>query len=814
MKISLNWLQDFVDIKEFMARPEQLADILTKAGLEVEEIDNKAKQYEFVVTGLILEKSKHPNADKLSVCKVTTGEGVVHQIVCGAQNHQTNDKVVVALPGAVLPGNFAIKKAIVRDVESGGMLCSLKELGLASEGQGIEILPADAPIGKPYAEYKGLADITFELKVTANRADCLSHYGLAREIACLTSKPLKNPWAQSPAKFVDASTKKIFGLDVKAANLASRYTGRYIKSVQVKPSPDWLKKRLEAVGMNSINNIVDCTNYVMMELGQPLHAFDADLVVGQKIVVDLAQVGEKFTTLDGSLLTLKGGELMIKDAEKSLCVAGVIGGKNSGVSDKTQNIFLESAYFAPMSVRKSARAHGLNTDSSYRFSRGVDPEGAKRALDRAAQLITEVSGGEAFSDEYDFYPTPVKKDVVTTSLQTVSDRLGYAADAGIFEDFMTRLGCVLEKSEGVYKITPPSFRFDLEQEMDLVEEYARLHGYEHIPETVPAFHASPTPHDSQYLLQRQVLETLKSLGFSSTQFLALSGSRSEAAFLKNIQNLNAAGLKTSEMPVKILNPLNEEQDCLRLSLAYGLFKNISMNFRQGNESGRLFEIGKTFFYEGPENYKEPWRLGFSAWGHQTGLWSQQATPVVFEIKAAIEQLLSSLNISSYRWASLEHKGEAPSFIHPGQCAHLVVEGKKVGFLGSVHPVILADEKIRVPAAMAELDLEALLKGQPRSYKVETLSKFPKIERDLALVMAKATRVGDVVQLIKKEAGAYLVDAQIFDVYEGDKLEQGKKSVAFRLVFQDKRDTLRDELVQQATEKVLQQLKEKFNITVR
>lgn len=815
MKISLNWLQDFVDIKEFMNRPEQLAEILTKAGLEVEEIDNKSKAYEFVVTGLILEKGKHPNADKLSVCKVTTGEGVVHQIVCGAQNHQTNDKVVVALPGAVLPGNFAIKKAVVRDVESGGMLCSLKELGLnQGDSQGIEILPADAPIGKPYAEYKGLGDITFELKVTANRADCLSHYGLAREIATLTGRALKNPWDVSPLKTVDASTRKTFGLEVKAPDFASRYTGRYIKGVSVGASPDWLKKRLEAVGVNSINNIVDCTNYVMMEMGQPLHAFDADKVSGSKIIVDTAKPREKFITLDGTELTLKGGELMIQDTEKNLCIAGTIGGKNSGVTDSTKNIFLESAYFSPMSVRKSARAHGLNTDSSYRFSRGVDPEGAKRALDRAAQLITQVAGGEAFSDEYDFYPSPVKKEVVNLNLQTVSERLGYPAQANLFEDFMTRLGCQLEKIGEGYKILPPSFRFDLEQEMDLVEEYARLNGYEHIPETLPPFPAHPTAHDQNYVLQRKVSETLRALGFSSAVFSALSGSKSEMGFLKNIKNLNSAGLRTSEMAVKILNPLNEEQDCMRLGLSHTMFKNISMNFRQGNESGRIFEVGKSFFFEGPENYKETWRLALSAWGQPVGLWVHENAPVVFQIKGAIEKLLSSLNINSFQWVSFEQKGDVPSFVHPGQASRLVVEGKKVGFIGSLHPVLLVEDKIRVPAALAELDLDALLKGQPRAYKVEALSKFPKIERDLALVMPKATRVGDVIQVIKKEAGGHLIDTQIFDVYEGDKMELGKKSVAFRLVFQDKKDTLRDEVVNQSTQKVLRALEEKFGLTVR
>lgn len=812
MKISLNWLQDFVDVQDFMARPEQLADVLTKAGLEVEEITNLAKDFEFVFTGVILEKAKHPNADKLSVCRVTTGEGVIHQIVCGAQNHKANDKVVVALPGAILPGNFAIKKANVRDVESGGMLCSLKELGLATESDGIEILPENAPVGKPFAEYKGLADVTFELKVTANRADCLSHYGLAREVSCLLGRPLK-PISNSLA-LSSSSTKNAIGLLVKAPELASRYTGRFIQNVKVGTSPDWLKKRIEAVGLKSINNIVDCTNYVMMELGQPLHAFDADQIQGKKIVVDFAKKNDEFKTLDGSVLKLSGDELMIQDAEKNLCMAGIIGGLNSGVSDKTQNIFLESAYFSQTTVRKSARQHGLNTDSSYRFSRGVDPEGSLKALNRATELILKVAGGEAFSEEYDLYPHPIKKEKVSIDIQTVSDRLGYAAQPALFEDFMKRLGCELEKTESSYQIVPPSFRFDLEQGMDLVEEYARLNGYERIPESLPPLSVLPTHHDSGYLMQRRVLDFLLMQGYSSAVFSALSGSASELGFLKNISNLNLAGLKTSEMPVKILNPLNEEQNSLRLGTSFSLYKNLLMNTRQGNEFGRIFEIGKSFFFESSSNYQESWRLGMSAWGQPAGLWQNSQTPIVLELKTAMENLLKSLQISSYQWIQIKNKSESPAFLHPGQCAYLKVEGKNIGFIGSLHPNLLAGEKIRVAAAIAEIDLDLLLKNQPRNYRVDSISKFPKIERDLAFVMPKNLAVGDVLVEIKKQGAPLINKVQVFDLYEGEKLEIGKKSVTFKLVFQDKKDTLRDEVVNQMTEKILKNLQEKFSIDLR
>lgn len=813
MKISLKWLNDFVDVKDFFQKPEALAEVLTKAGLEVEEIENKARDFDSVLTGLILEKEKHPNADKLSLCRVTTGEGVVHQIICGAQNHKANDKVVVALPGAILPGNFAIQKAVVRGIESGGMLCSLKELGLAKESQGIEILPEDAPIGKSYAEYKGFDDVTFELKVTANRADCLSHYGLAREVACLLGRELKK--IESAPLLRKESASQAIALEVRASDLAPRYSGRLIQAVKVGASPEWLRKRLETVGLNSINNVVDVTNYVMMELGQPLHAFDASQIKGQKIIVDRAAQGEKFTTLDGTELTLTGSELMIKDGERGVCIAGVIGGKNSGVSEITTSVFLESAYFSPMSARKSLRSHGLNTDSGYRFARGVDPEGTMLALNRATELILKVAGGEAFDEAQDVYPTRMKKEAVVLSIQTISDRLGYAADPRKFEDYMRRLGCETEKlADGQYRVLPPSYRFDLEQDMDLVEEYARLNGYDQIPETVPAFRAPPSAHDAQYVLQRKASEALRAQGFSQSLHLVFVDSKQQKEFLQNRETMEAAGLPTGEEAVRILNPLNEEQDVMRQTLSYGLFKNMAQNFHQGNEYGRLFEIGKVFAQEGPEKYQETWRLGLSAWGQVQGLWQKENHPVVFELKAAIESLLRHFQVKSFQWLQISNKGEVPAFIHRGQAAHLMMEGRKVGFIGTLHPLRMDDEKIRVPAALAELDLDAIFKTQPRHAKSESFSRFPSAQRDLALVMPKVLKVGDVAKEIRQEAGPSLVHLQVFDVYEGDKLELGQKSVAFRLIYQDKKDTLRDEIVNDSIEKVLNHLKAKFQISVR
>ena len=814
MKISLKWLNDYVDIKDYFRKPEELGEILTQAGLELEEITQRGKDLAHVVIGVILEKSQHPNADKLSVCKVATGEGVVHQIVCGAQNHKANDRVIVALPGAVLPGNFAIKSSSLRGVESGGMLCSYKEVGQPVQGEGIVILPADAPIGKEYAEYAGLDDVNFELKVTPNRADCLSHYGLAREIACLLKKELKP--IQPVFKLVSESTKKQIDLDVRAADLCLRYTGRYLKGVRVEASPAWLKNRLESVGLNSINNIVDITNFVMMELGQPLHAFDANSIVGKTVIVDRAAAGEKFTTLDGTELKFLGGELTIRDSERALCIAGTIGGMNSGVSEKTTTLFLESAYFLPMSIRKTSRSLGVDTDSAYRFSRGVDPEGALRALDRAVELILQIAGGEAFSDHHDFYPSPVKKNPIAIDIQTVTDRLGFEAHQDKFVDYMKRLGCQLELlNGGNFSVTPPTFRVDLEHEMDLVEEYARLEGYHFIPETLPVFAQVPAAHDPAFILQQRLSEIVRSSGFHQGFNFSFTSSKGQKKFLNGVRGLNAAGLQATEAEITLRNPLSEELNVMRSTLSYGLYKNLVQNFHQSNEHGRLFEIGSTFWSRPDKSYGENQHLALIVWGQEENLWTKDLkTPSVFELKAAIENVLSTLHIHAYSWQTPSDRGEVPPFIHRGQFAQLNVEGKKIGFIGSVHPAYLDEDKVRGTAAIAEIDLEVLLQSQNRPYRIESISKMPVVQRDFAFVMPKSLKVGEVLREIKKLVGPVLLKTEVFDLYEGEKLEAGKKSVAFRIFLQDKNGTLQENQLVDLQNKVIEGLKTQFSLTIR
>ena len=812
MKISLKWLQDYVEVQDYFNKPEALADLLTKAGLEVENIENRAKDFQFVVVGLILEKEKHPNADKLSLCKVTTGEGVVHQIVCGAQNHKANDRVVVALPGANLPGNFLIKNASVRGVESGGMLCSAKELGLAKESNGILILKDDAPIGKTFAEYMGYDDITFELKVTPNRADCLSHYGLAREVACLLSRPLKKLNPVFPVS--EGSTQAEISVSVKDNELCPRYAGRFIGQVKIAASPLWLKQRLESVGLNSINNVVDITNYVMLELGQPLHAFDAANIEGRQIKVEKSNAGEKFKTLDGTDITLTGEELMIKDSSRNVAMAGVVGGQNSGVSESTQNLFLEAAYFLPAAVRKSSRKHGINTDSGYRFSRGVDPDNTVRAMDRAVELIVQIAGGVAYGNPHDIYPKPIKKSPVNISISTITDRLGYQADGKLFVDLMTRLGCKVEsRSESDFQVMPPTYRFDIETDMDLVEEYARLHGYEHIPDAIPSMHLVPSTQDQQFVASFKISEGLRGQGIQQAINLAFVAEQNEKKFLGDLQLIKKLGLNVSDKSVSLVNPLSDDLNVMRSSLSYGLFRNMIYNFHQSNTAGKLFEIGKTFGLK-TDGFQENWNLGIVQWGQSEGLWNKnQKIPMVLDLKSSIESLLKLFFIENFKWVQIS-RSEVPLFLHQGQAACLEVEGKRVGYLGALHPVLLDQEKIRVPVAIAEFDLEFLVKASNRVKRYEGISKFPPVERDLSLLMDQSLASAEVLGESKRLAGPLLVSANVFDMFTGEKLEMGKKSVSFRFKFQDRNATLQDQAVSDLMDKIVNGLKLKFGVSTR
>lgn len=810
MKISLRWICDHIDIHDHLSKPEEIARLLTQGGLEVEAVENRAQAFKNVVVGHILKLDRHPNADRLTVCQVDAGEGQPRQIVCGAKNHKAGDKVVVTLPGAVLPGNFEIKKSKIRDVESLGMLASESELGLKKESEGIMILPADAPVGKPFAEYAGLDDVILEVNVSPNRADCLSHLGLARELSCLMGRPLisKAPELKTSAS---VSTKNSVQLELADPKLCPRYTGRVIKGVKVGPSPAWLRQRLESVGLNSINNVVDITNFIMMDLGQPLHAFDVDKLEDCKIVVAKADVGENFKTLDGTDIKLNGDELTIRDGNRAVCIAGAIGGQNSGVGDSTVSLFIESAHFAMDSVRKTARRHGLQTDSAYRFSRGTDPSGVLRASERACALIQEVAGGEVAADYWDLYPNPKQRSAITVRSAYVSQRLGYPVSSGDLETWLKRLGCQVSGGLEAFEVVPPDFRVDLEQEVDFVEEFGRLQGYDHIPETLPALNYSPLDYDRAFVFEQRVSELARAAGLSQTVNYGFTGAKYQSAVLGPVDAYRAAGLEMDSNPIALRNPLSEDLDVMRVSLLPGLLKNMLHNYRHGNERGLLFEVGYVFKH-GPEGYVQEPRLSMVAWGYTQNLWQKNLPEhfVFFDLKSRVGSILEKLLIN-HQWNTWVSPA---SLLHPVQSATLFAEGRNVGGIGSVHPQWLMNEKVRCGVAVAEIDLKALSRGQPRVVKFKPISKFPVVERDIAFVLPKSMRATDVSQEIKKAAGAVLQSLEIFDVFEGGNLPEGHVSVAYRMVYQDVEGTLNDDRLTALQNQIVANVEKKLSVKVR
>lgn len=812
MKISLKWLSDHLDVADYFSKSNDLAQILTEAGLEVESVTDSAQQFKNVVIGHILKLERHPNADRLTVCQVDTGEGAPRQIVCGAKNHKQGDKVVATLPGAVLPGNFEIKRSKIRDVESLGMLASESELGLKKESEGIMILPADAPVGKPFAEYSGFDDVIIEINVTANRADCLSHLGIARELSCLLNRPLKTATLE-PQTSGALSTKKKIALEVKDAKLCSRYSGRVIDGIKVGPSPAWLKLRLESAGMNSINNVVDVTNFIMLDLGQPLHAFDVSSLKGAKIVVDRAQHAEAFKTLDGTELKLAGDELTIRDGERAVCLAGVVGGQNSGVSETTRTLFIESAHFAMDSVRRTSRRYGLQTDSAYRFSRGTDPSGVVRALNRACALIQQLAGGEVAADHWDLYPNPVTKTPISISSDFVEQRLGYSVAKDALADWLKRVGCEVSESGGGMKVVPPEYRMDLEQDVDLVEEFGRLNGYSHIPDALPVMSYAPLGIDKTYAFETRVAELARGAGFSQCVNFGFTGSKYQRSVLGPVEAFRASGLEMDPHPIALQNPLNEELDEMRVSLIPGLLKNVLHNYRHGNLQGRLFESGFVF-RKGHEGYAQDLRLSLACWGLEQSLWAKNAEAKLafFDVKARVQSILHHLLITQAQinpWTV-----NPPALLHPSQSATIFIEGRNVGFIGAVHPRWTMAEKVSVPVVIGEIDLQALTRGQPRTVKFKSVSKFPSVERDLAFVLPKTMLAGEVASEIRKVSGPLLQSIDIFDVFEGGNLPADHVSVAYKMIFQDLEGTLNEEKLTQLQTQIVSGVEKKLGVKVR
>lgn len=879
MKFSLNWLNDFVEVSDFKNQPEKLIKILTEAGLEVEEQVSLADSFQKIVVAQIKTINKHPNATRLSLCEVEEAEGRVLKIVCGASNMKERDKVVLALPGAVLPVNIVIKTSKIRGERSEGMLVSARELGLAEkkkeklmngkltdktdEKEGIIILRPEAIVGSPYSEEAGLDDVIFDINVTPNRSDCLSHFGLAREISCLLNRPLKE---SSSVHSEISFSKKVFmkkelGLKVEDKKTCLRYCGRMIKGVSIAPSPSWLRERLERVGLKSINNVVDVTNYILMEWGQPLHAFDRDKL--HFILVDSSIKGEKFTTLEDSVLTLTGEELTIRDCTKkknnsspealkagsrAIALAGVMGGKDTGVSPETKNVFLEAACFSPESVRRAGRHFGLQTESSYRFSRGIDENTVLEVLDRAALLIKKIAGGEISCDFFDersrssfgVEETLKKQDKkgnvsddnrkdlsdechqmvdksshffssIQIQLKDLEERLAYKIDASSFINWMKRLSCkVIEEKNDCFLIQPPSFRNDLKIKEDLIEEIGRLEGYDQVPLFVPRKIAgAPKDFDTMYVLVRKIGKILGGRGWYQLLNYSFGEKEFYEDFLKDRKSLYNLGIESASENhslVSLENPISLQMAVMKPLLIPDIFKNLVYNFRRNNKWGQVFETAPVFSKEG-ENYKQREYLGFACWGREENLWSNKDCPNLFHLKSVLEHLFCKLNRGKCNW---DLKPPDLSFIHPGQLLGVKFQGKPLGFIGTLHPNLKLKYKIPedVDVAVGELCLSPLAGVKDYPVKAKSPGDFPAVERDLTFLLPENLPAVSVAEEIKRIAGASSV--KIIAIYK----QKENRSVSFRLRLIPKKSAWTDKALLGLQNRVIEKIGEKFSISLK
>ena len=797
MKVSLKWLGDHVDFSDYSIG--QLDDLLTFAGVEVEGIQNLPDN---LVVAEILSSERHPDADKLSVCQVDDGSGTPRQIVCGARNYQVGDKVPLALPGCELDAGegktFTIRKGKLRGVDSLGMLCAGSEIGLADESDGLLILGKDLKPGTPLTE---VYPAVFDLEITPNRPDCLSHLGIARELAALVERDLKGAKDHTGSKTKSRKAKKN-EISITTENCAY-YTGRWIRGVKIDESPDWLKEKLLSIGLRPINNVVDITNFVLMEMGQPLHAFDLAKLDGG-IVVRQAKDGEGFLALDGEEYELSSDDMVIADSAKAVAVAGVMGGEDSGVTEETTDILLESAYFKPTAVRRTARKLGLHSDSSYRFERGVDPHQVDGASDLAVKLILELAGGKADPEIVVCGKTPDRPKPVKMGDSFCRGVIGAKVSDDEIERILESLG--LKKDGKEWKI--PSYRRDLERAIDLVEEVARVYGLDRVPSETTARFAPHSKADTAYDLQQRIRNRLASIGFFETRNLKLiSGRQLEDDIATSHRGMS---------PIQLKNPLNDDQDYLRPGLLPGLFATAGRNVRFGNPDLRLFEMGRVFVAtpKGDEVEHEHLALVMTGKKHPSS-WADEKPE-----NLDIHDLRSALMVA------LGKRGEN-LVLNPVEddrllCAASLELGRgkkavKLGLAGYLPPARARELDIETPVAVAELNLRKLASAPGGDITFEELPKFPGSSRDIAMVVPDDLTNETIATFFANHDEPLLVDAQLFDIFRdetGEKLEAGKKSIAWTLHYRSADHTLESSEVEKAHDKLLKALRKALPVEFR
>jgi len=816
MKVTFNWLRQYVD---FDWSPEELTERLTLLGLEAENVHKIGGEFEGIVIAQILTKDKVPGSDKLSVCKVNDGKGE-RMIICGAQNHNVGDKVPLILPNFALPLKpgekepFVIKERKVFGITSQGMMCSPQELGLPDKVDGLLILPADAPIGKPFAEYLGRAggDVVYDLEITPNRPDWNSVIGIAREIAAVTGNRLKLPEVSSQKS--EVRTESLVSVRIEDAELCPRYTARVVKGVKVGPSPDWLRTTLEKVGVRSINNVVDVTNYVMLETGQPLHAFDYHLIAKgvdgkPTIVVRRAKGGEKFKTLDKVERTLTGEMLLIADEQKGIALAGVMGGQNTEINEQTTDVLIESAYFLPTNIRRTSKALGLRSESSYRFERGADIGICDWASQRCAQLILETAGGQLADGEVDAYPKPVEPGQITLRHHKVNELLGIQLKPEECEFYLGQLGlkAVNRKARTVgaggspepLAFQIPTFRVDLKREVDLIEEIARLHGIERIPATPPRGAIGTNAFDSVHDQIAEARRILSGLGLNEAQGQTLIA-KSEV------------GSGKDEETVGLVNPLSSDMDVLRPGLLPGLIHALRHNVSRKNYDVALFEVGRVFAQANGQSHEQR-RVAIALTGRrQLPFWSgddRDAKLDAYDLKGVLEEFFEQFGL---RGMTFNRRPDPSGWFLESAAIQL---GKQtLGEFGQLAPLLAKKHDLRDAVFLAELNLDLLLARRNPAKSFKLLPPFPTIRRDVAMLVPEATTHDAVLQIVKQTKPANLEAVELFDVFRGKNIPAGQKSLAYAFTYRSSEKTLTDAEVNAAHEKLVLQFKENLGAAVR
>ena len=779
MLVSLKWLKDYVDIE---LTAEELSHELTMAGLEVDEIKTIRPAFSGVVVAEILSVKPHPSADRLLLCNVSDGKDN-YPVVCGAKNIAVGDIVPLAKVGAVIPGGYTIKSSLLRGEKSDGMLCSEAELEISDDASGIMHLPSDLPLGLPLDTALNIGDTVLDVGVTPNRSDCLSMIGIAREVAAITGKKIKQPSMKVKESSEDINS--LTSVKIIDADACPRYTARMIKNVQIGASPVWMKTRLEAAGFRAINNIVDVTNFVMLEMGQPLHAFDFNFLAEGKIVVRKSKQNEEFVSLDGKTRTLPEDTLLICDGLKPVAIGGIMGGLNSEVKEGTQVIFLESAYFNPTSIRRSARKLAMPTDAAFRFERGIDPEGVVKALNRAAQLIADLSGGSIYINYIDEYPekiTPVQD--IPLRLNRIRQVIGMEIGAKDVVRILRSIGMILKPNgKGRYLVTPPSCRVDILREIDLIEEVVRLYGYDRVPSTLPAVAVTEIDIIPRLDLEERIRQLLVGSGY--TEIVNYSFGIPTATDLLGLPENDER-----RRMVRIKNPLGEDLSSMRTTMIYGLLDTAKKNANNGSFDLSIFEIGRIFLRRKTGELPEEKNMlaGLLTGKITDDLWGSRKTVDFYTLKGCLENIFFDLKLNNCKYNSTS----VEPFLHPGKSCGIYLDDRQIGFLGEVHPDVLEKIDLKNNVYVFEINLDILVSAYlDKNIAYQEISKYPAVMRDAAFVIPDKMEADQMLNIVLGQKEDLLENVSIFDVYIGKEISEGTKSLGLRFSYRAPARTLTD-----------------------